>query len=448
MPSGLNNNNNVSARNNSWLDDLLVKDQTGKLQSWHQAQDVMVTVPDASAANSSASDDIEIAENILPTIYVAPKDDSFYLLSLGGQPRDKAKHAFHPDDERHLQEAAIKTAVDDSKKYSLEKIVNKLLEKQTLNLDQYNRQLFSDLLYDFFRNRKNSIIVREYLSKLTVNNKAIDTKIIDIILSLVKTIKANIEKEGGLVIKANEIDHKNSIKESFAKLEIKPKNVAILKTDFVPVLAPVAAVPETKPLKPVDPIIKNEVPVPVINKELGPENKDIKPILTLEPKATPVIELVKEVEKETPMASSPSLPKVIRPQNVNTAKAKLHDVITQAPAPAKVPVKHVLVGPVDELANMSIDNFRRLGIDASSRAQRIYEKIAILEKDSVSKKAAGIAAWRQSPVYQQYLELGASSLMQGQEISNLIVKRTQAGEQVLTLEEFNTIGDLNKLLRF
>ncbi len=446
MPSGLNNNNNASARNSSWLDDLLVKDQTGKLQSWHQAQDVMVTVPDASAVSNSASDDIEIAENILPTIYVAPKDDSFYLLSLGGKPRDKAKHAFHPDDERHLQEAAIKTAVDDSKKYSLEKIVNKLLEKQTLNLDQYNRQLFSDLLYDFFRNRKNSIIVREYLSKLTVNNKIIDAKIIDIILSLVKTIKANIEKEGGLVIKANEIDHKNSIKESFAKLEIKPKNVAILKTDFVPVLAPVIAMPETRPVKPADPIIKSEAPV--INQESIPENKDIKPVVASEPKAAPLIEPVKEVEKETTIASSPSLPKVIRPQNVNTAKAKLHDVITQAPAPAKVPVKHVLVGPVDELANMSIDNFRRLGIDASSRAQRIYEKIAILEKDSVSKKAAGIAAWRQSPVYQQYLELGANSLMQGQEISNLIGKRTQTGEQVLTLEEFNTIGDLNKLLRF
>ena len=446
MPSGLNNNNNVSARNNSWLDDLLVKDQTGKLQSWHKAQDVMVTVPDASMASKSSSDDIEIAENILPTIYVAPKDDSFYLLSLGGKPQDKAKHAFHPDDERHLQEAALNTAVDDSKKYSLEKLVNKLLEKQALNLDQYNRQLFSDLMYDFFRNRKNSIIVREYLSKLTVNNKAIDVKILDIILSLVKTIKANIEAEGGLVIKANEIDRKNSVKEAFAKLEIKPKNVAILKTDFVPVLAPVVAMPVEKPVKLEEPVIKSEAPA--IIKETIPETKDLKPVVAPEPKVAPVVEPIKEVKKEVPVASSVSLPKVVRPQNVNTAKAKLHDVVTPVQAPVKTPVKHVLVGPVDELANMSIDNFRRLGMDAGSRAQRIHEKITILEKDSVSKKAAGIAAWRQSPVYQQYLELGASSLMQGQEISNLIVKRTQAGEQVLTLEEFNTIGDLNKLLRF
>ncbi len=443
MPSGLNNNNNASARNNSWLDDLLVKDQTGKLQSWHKAQDVMVTVPDVSPVTNSPTDDIEIAENILPTIYVSPKDDSFYLLSLGGKPQDKAKYAFHPDDERHLQEAALNTSSDDSKKYSLEKIVNKLLEKQALKLDQYNQQIFSDLLYDFFRNRKNSVIVREYLVKIIVNNKPIAPNILDVILSVAKTIKANIEAEGGLVVKADEIEQKNNIKEAFAKLEIKPKPNVDLRLVTVPSLTPSPIKAETPVLKPATEVAKVE-PIPEVKADLAMLTPEVK----VPPVPIPTPEPVKEINKDTVVINQVSLPKVVRPQNLNTAKTKLHDVVTQNSTPIKAPVKHMLVGPVDELANMNIDNFRRLGPDASSRAQRIYEKIAILEKDSVTKKAAGIAAWRQSPVYQQYLELGASSLMQGQEISNLILKRNQAGEQVLALEEFNTIGDLNKLLRF
>lgn len=429
MPLGLDNNNNNIVISKAWLDDLLVKDQAGKLQSWRQAQDVMVTSPIDEPVSNTAQDDIELAGPILPTIYVAPKDDSFYLMSLGGKPQDKAKHIFHPDDERHLQEASLRLTVDDSKKYSLEKIVAKLLAKQGLNLDQANQQLLSDLLYDFFRNRKNSIIVREYLSKITVNNQPIDAKLLDVILSIAKTIKVNIETGGGLVVKASDLEKNNTIKESLVNTNTPVKTKVVLPSDFTPVVAP-TSVAIKEPVK-----VLSEIP----KSELKPE---FKPIPAPEIKAT--IPVLPPLQGNPVIREAMNLPKVVRPPSTSSAKTKLVDVTSQVVVPIKTELKHTLVGPVAELANMNIDTWRRLGTAVSSRAERIYEKIAILEKDSVSKKAAGIAAWRQSPVYRQYLDLGAAGLAQGQEISSLI----KPDSQTLSLEEFNAISDLNKLLRF
>lgn len=424
MPSELDNNNHTPTKINAWLDELLVKDQTGKLQSFHKAQDTMFTLSPESDVKDSLQDDIEVAGPILPTVYVSPQDDSFHFLGLVGQPQDQAQHIFHPDDERHLQEAAARLAVDDSKKYSLEKIVDKLLEKQAWQLDLDNKKNLTDWLYDFFRNRKNSLIVREYLSKLQIAGKLIDSKQLDTILSIVKTIKANIEVAGGLVVRASEMASSDNFKVNTVKPIIKKP---IVKT----VVTPIQPVSQNK----------TEVKPPVVKTDLAAVPKPVsQPLASVV--VTPKIE-VAPITKPTV-----NLPKVSRPQNNISAKPTMADVTTQKVAPTKVDNKRVLVGPVDELANMSLDNFRRLGPDAASRAQRIYEKIAVLEKDSVSKKAAGIAAWRQSPVYSQYLDLGASSLMGNQDIVNLINQRQQAGTQVLSLEEFNTVGDLNRLLRF
>jgi hypothetical protein len=413
----------------------LVKDQSGKLQAWHQAQDVMVTNPVSVVGQiaSVVSDDIELAKDILPTIYVAPKDDSFYLMTLGGKPQDKANHIFHPDDERHLQEASLRLTEDNSKKYSLEKIVSKILVKQDLNLDFANQQLLSDLLYDFFRNRKNSVIVREYLSKLTIKNQPIDTKLLDFILSIIKTIKANIEAGGGLVVKASDLAKNNNIKNLSLNTKAPVKTKVILPSDSAPLLTP-SKILVKEPVKPATEILKLEIK-PDFKILSAPEIKIPSPALSLS-QDTEVIK--KAID----------LPKVIRPQSVSFAKSKLADVTTQVSAPPKTEIKHTLVGPVDELANMSIDTWRRLGEDSSTRAQRIYEKIAILEKDSVTKKTAGISAWRKSPVYKQYLDLGTGSLAQGQEITNFIKERSQADTKNLSLEEFNAISDLNKLLRF
>jgi hypothetical protein len=141
------------------------------------------------------------------------------------------------------------------------------------------------------------------------------------------------------------------------------------------------------------------------------------------------------------------MPKVMRGEQSLAAKPLMSDVVAKANlAPSKE--KAVLTGPVQELENMLLSTFRRYGNTASERAQKLLQKINTLEKESVTKKTMGIAAWRKSPVYKLYLDLGASSLIKGQEVSQMIAEQKAAGQEVLTIEEFNAIGDLNKLLRF
>jgi hypothetical protein len=154
-----------------------------------------------------------------------------------------------------------------------------------------------------------------------------------------------------------------------------------------------------------------------------------------------------EVSKVSVFPEAPSLPKVNRVAVPKNTKSTVTDVVEKASlTPEKL--KKTLTGPVEELEVMSLNTFRRYGNTGLERAQKILQKINILEKDSVTKKTLGITAWRKSPVYQLYLELGSTSLLKGQEITQMIADKKTAGQEVLTVEEFQAISDLNKLLRF
>jgi hypothetical protein len=113
-------------------------------------------------------------------------------------------------------------------------------------------------------------------------------------------------------------------------------------------------------------------------------------------------------------------------------------------------VKYVpkLTGPVDELKELNLEDFRRLGPDAEVRTKKIQDKVSFLEQDNYSQRLDGIKAWRQSPVNKLYLSMGQDSITQNQSINAIIKARMNEGSQVLSQEEFNAIMELNKNLRF
>ena len=424
IAANVNTNQSVGP---AWLNDLLVKDDTGKLHPYHQAREVMVTKDKAAEAGET---DLQLAEQILPSIYLSPKDDNFVFGPLVGKPKEYSSHIFHPDDEEHLALLASQVPVDDSKKYSLEKIVARILEKQQLNFNQDSRDIFANILYDFFRNRKNSVLTREYLAKFNYAGKSLDSQVVDVIMSVIKTIKTNIDAIGGLVVKSSDIVVKKSEPSKITKSEVTVPT-ADIKTDFSPIFAPVSS------------SVKPEAPKPVVEeKTVASAPVKPKPIVPTAPQKTEVVTPIPV------LTNRGDLPKVVRPI-ATPSKPRIADVQAKPqPAQSKPQPEHVLIGPVDELATMTLANWRRLGKTAADRAQKIYEKIAVLEKDSVSKKAAGIGGWRQSPVYRQYLDLGAASLSQNKEIAKIAQEKLAQGQESLDEEEFNIIGDLNKLLRF
>lgn len=127
-----------------------------------------------------------------------------------------------------------------------------------------------------------------------------------------------------------------------------------------------------------------------------------------------------------------------RPLNVDTAKQKLEDV------------KYIpkIMGPIEELKYLDLVNFRRLSAHPDRAVMKIREKINFLEEENFNKKIEAIKAWRLSPIYKIYLEIGHESISQKAAISDVIDTRKRAGQEYLTPDEFDAIMDLNRSLRF
>lgn len=113
-------------------------------------------------------------------------------------------------------------------------------------------------------------------------------------------------------------------------------------------------------------------------------------------------------------------------------------------------VKYVpkLIGPVEELREMTLVDFRRLNSDPSVAAAKVKEKINLLEKESVTKKIAGIRAWQESEVSRLYLEISRESLTKGVPVNQVISLRASAGKPTLTADEYQAVMELNRALRY
>lgn len=400
----------------SWVDDLLVRDLSGHLKSYHQTKNPAPEAPSILSSDTA----LEIApSHELSTMRTAPSDASFDFFHDDSQSHEPAIFVFHPEDHEQLENVRQQMPVDDSKKYSIEKISQRIVEKNNFIFDLENRRLFDNVLFDFFRNRKNYTITREYLvEKILSNGHNLLPQAIDHLGSILKGIKERIDAEGGLVVRQADLAPLEPVATATA-----PKKLA---DDF--------ALPSATAEQTIEPNTLNKaVDFPVSQKDQAP---------VIKVRVQPAEEAIDE-----PFRQAPSLPKVKRPDQFLATRSKVNDVVNKSDLSTEKSAK-VLTGPVQEIENMSLNNFRRYGASALERAQKIFQKIDILEKDSVSKKAMGIQAWRKSPVYKIYLDLGSTSLIKGQEVSQVIAEKKIAGQEVLTIEEFHAISDINKLLRF
>jgi len=107
-----------------------------------------------------------------------------------------------------------------------------------------------------------------------------------------------------------------------------------------------------------------------------------------------------------------------------------------------------VMGPIDEIKYMDLTAFRRLGGDPLKTAEKIKNKLVLLEEESYGKRLEGIKAWRVSPIFKLYLALGSLSISENKPIDVIIEERKLAGEEYLTSDELKAIMDLNKNLRF
>lgn len=157
-----------------------------------------------------------------------------------------------------------------------------------------------------------------------------------------------------------------------------------------------------------------------------------------------------KIEKIIPVIS----PTIARPQPLPEPQPKIRSL---APPKARrygkpsvdgVRVEPILVGPVEELGTMTLINFRRLGETPHQAIAKIKEKVDLLEKDSYAKKIAGVEAWHKNEINRFYRLLGQASLNQGVSIDDIISARLRENKPTLSIEEFNSVMELNRSLRY
>lgn len=143
---------------------------------------------------------------------------------------------------------------------------------------------------------------------------------------------------------------------------------------------------------------------------------------------------------KTPISTlSPTSP--IRKSVVEETKIRISD-IKEPKATSK------LIGPIEELRELDLNDWRKLAKDPRERTKKIEEKISLLEEESIEKKVQAVRAWKESETVRVYLEIGQESIEQGRSIVEIINNRLQSGQPTLTLEEFEAITDLHQRLKF
>ncbi|MBU0732051.1 hypothetical protein KKC88_04185 [Patescibacteria group bacterium] len=204
---------------------------------------------------------------------------------------------------------------------------------------------------------------------------------------------------------------------------------------------PVAAAAPTKPLlrsskSEVEGRSRAEAPAPpetppkIDIKPPAPKPKPASPI-----KATPTAKPVpKKAVKKAGPAPMPRLRRM-----ASTDRPMVTDVKTPAP---------MVMGPIDELQNMDLVEFRTLGADPEQGSESMLEKVNLLLEQGVTEKSKGIQAWKKSPLNKEYLEIGQKSMDKDISVEEYIAEQNKINPNAMTLEEFDAIADLNKNLRF
>ena len=129
-----------------------------------------------------------------------------------------------------------------------------------------------------------------------------------------------------------------------------------------------------------------------------------------------------------------------------TNRARISDIAARdGLASHHLPVRQTgLTKPADEFSAFDIEDVRREP-SLSSFIDKVIARIQTLSESDYRHRGQAIAAWKRSPLYVRYLNLGAKSLAESKEVREYIAEH---GGDELSYEEFEAIAELNQKLRF
>jgi len=149
--------------------------------------------------------------------------------------------------------------------------------------------------------------------------------------------------------------------------------------------------------------------------------------------------VARSITPPTPYTLPPT-PSSPPPTPFTPPSTKMQDV--RPPTPAR------LTGPIEELKNLTLTDFRRLSSDPTEACGKLEGKLDLLEEQGYAKRIEGIKAWQESEVNRLYMQILQASFGAGTPISAVISARTAANTPTLTEREVDAIMEFNRKLKF
>jgi len=228
---------------------------------------------------------------------------------------------------------------------------------------------------------------------------------------------------------------------------VKPKHKAVPLAAPISVAGAAVSAPSKVPVKRPPPVPAPKAP-PAPPSPQAPKGPQLPPPppATAVPAVKPRVSVPKPTAPPPPAKAQPLPPKP-KPKVRVTGPAVAAGAQAARPQVEEIKAPKRLFGPVEELREMKIEDFRRLSKDPKERVIKIKDKIDLLEEESFDKKMKGVAAWQESPINGLYLNLIQDAFQTGKNIQTIIGEREASGRPTLSWEEFQSILDLNQKLK-
>lgn len=141
--------------------------------------------------------------------------------------------------------------------------------------------------------------------------------------------------------------------------------------------------------------------------------------------------------------------------NVMTTQQTAQAAQTQVQAPIRAnmsgvtaPAMSQLSDLIGEFKTMDIQEFRRLAKDPDEAGEKLLQKFETLRAESFDRYTAGIAAWRQSPLQQRYLQLVSESFTKGKTVAEVAEARLAQDPATPNPTELGAIITLNAKIQY
>lgn len=106
-----------------------------------------------------------------------------------------------------------------------------------------------------------------------------------------------------------------------------------------------------------------------------------------------------------------------------------------------------LVGPIEELQQVTIEDWRSLYKSIDEAVEKTKEQLRTLKGESFKEMIRGINAWKKGNIMKLYAAVGAESVNDHMTIAENAEMHKGKNQSYLTEEEFHAIMDFNKDLR-